>query len=309
MFKDSFQSALGKELKNVRKSERLTQERLAQKSGLSVPTVRHLEHGHGNLSSFRKLLVALDLKLDGKNLPPGETLGAQVAMLRSRRNISQREISRLLHVTPQTIVALEKYNTGRLDVFERVLTVLGSGFYLGRNGTKKNFYTHAGNASVNHDWHTPQDILERLYTVFGEFDLDPCSPTRNKGTAPVRAKMRYTAEDNGLGLPWFGTVFLNPPYGRTLGQWTMKAKEEVAIGNAQIVVALLPARTDTSYWHRDIAHSAYVFFLQGRLRFGESRQAAPFPSALIVWGGSGREISALKEALPDAWLGEPKKVT
>ena len=94
MFKDSFQFELGKELKNVRKSERLTQERLAQKSGLSVPTVRHLERGLGNLSSFRKLLVALDLKLDGKNLSPGETLGAQVAMLRKRRKIlAKRNLS------------------------------------------------------------------------------------------------------------------------------------------------------------------------------------------------------------------------
>ncbi len=98
-----------------------------------------------------------------------------------------------------------------------------------RNGTK-NFYSHTGNASVNHEWHTPLELLERLYGVFGEFDLDPCSPTRRKSTAPVRAKMRYMAEDDGLGLPWFGTTFLNPPYGRTLGQWTMKVKEDVAIG-------------------------------------------------------------------------------
>jgi transcriptional regulator with XRE-family HTH domain len=305
VFKNSFQSVLGQGLKKVRKSERLTQQRVAQKSGLSIPTVRQLEHGHGNLSSFRKLLAALDLKLDGQNLPPGETLGAKVATLRRRRGISQRAISCLLAVTPQTIVSLERYNTGRLDVLEGALTVLGSGVYLIRNGTKKDFYTHAGNASVNHDWHTPMEFLERLYRVFGEFDLDPCSPTKKKSTAPVRAKMRYTAEDDGLGLPWFGTAFLNPPYGRTLGQWTMKAKEEVAIGNAQIVVALLPARTDTSYWHRDIARTAHVFFLQGRLRFGDGRQAAPFPSALVVWGGLRQDISALEEVLPDAWLQSP----
>ncbi len=296
---------LGQGLKKVRKSERLTQGRVAQRSGLSIPTVRQLERGHGNLSSFGKLLAALDLKLDGMSLPPGETLGATVATLRRRRGISQRQISSLLAVTPQTIVALERYNTGRLDVLERALTVLGSGVYLVRNGTKKNFYTHAGNASVNHDWHTPRELLERLYRVFGEFDLDPCSPTRKKSTSPVRAKMRYTAEDDGLSLRWFGTVFLNPPYGRTLGQWTMKAKEEVAIGNASIVVALLPARTDTSYWHRDVARSARVFFLQGRLRFGDGRQAAPFPSALVVWGGSSKDISALEEVLLDAWLQNP----
>ena len=72
--------------------------------------------------------------------------------------------------------------------------------------------------------------------------------------------------------------------------------------NAQTVVALVPARTDTRYWHDHIAGRAVVFFLRGRLAFGDGDQAAPFPSALALWGATGEQITRLEAALPDAWI-------
>jgi DNA N-6-adenine-methyltransferase (Dam) len=137
--------------------------------------------------------------------------------------------------------------------------------------------------------------------VFGAFDLDPCSPTSGR-TAPVRAKVHYTQEDNGLALPWFGTVYMNAPYRRSIHQWTAKAKAEVEQGNAEMVVGLLPARPATCYWHRDIAGSASIFFLKGRLKFGNAEQVAPFPSCLVVWGGSEQVIGAIQAAFPETWL-------
>lgn len=115
------------------------------------------------------------------------------------------------------------------------------------------------------------------------------------------AKVRFTPEDDGLLLPWHGKVFMNPPYGRQIGLWTKKAKAEVERDHAQIVVALLPARTDTCWWHKDVAGSADVFFLRGRLRFGDGNQSAPFPSAVVVWGALSEIRDALKLALPNAW--------
>ena len=100
----------------------------------------------------------------------------------------------------------------------------------------------------------------------------------------------------GLKLPWHGKVFLNPPYGRSIHEWTSKAKAEVAAGNADLVVAILPVRSDTTWWHEDIADCATVFFLRGRLSFGEGGQSAPFPSALVLWGGTPEHIAALKAA-------------
>jgi hypothetical protein len=95
---------------------------------------------------------------------------------------------------------------------------------------------------------------------------------------------------------------MNPPYGRSIHHWTAKAKAEVEQGNAEVVVDLLAARPDTRYWHRDVAGSASVLFLRGRLKFGNAEQVAPFPSCLVLWGGSDEVITAIQAALPEAWL-------
>lgn len=117
----------------------------------------------------------------------------------------------------------------------------------------------------------------------------------------MRAHGHFTAEDDGLSLPWFGVVFANPPDGRTLAAWVAKAEEEAASGRARLVVALLPARPDTRYWHQHIAGKATVYFLRGRLRFSGSEQSAPFPSAVVIWGATPETLAALDAALPDAW--------
>jgi site-specific DNA-methyltransferase (adenine-specific) len=80
-----------------------------------------------------------------------------------------------------------------------------------------------------------------------------------------------------------------------------KADREASSGRARTVVALLPARPDTGYWHDHIAGRAAVDFLRGRLRFGDGVQSAPFPSASTVWGAGPKTLEALKGALPGAW--------
>lgn len=113
-------------------------------------------------------------------------------------------------------------------------------------------------------------------------------------------RIPFTQEDDGLSLPWQRTVFVKPPYSRTLWAWVAKARREVAEGRAGMVVALLPARPDTSYWHAHVAGHAAVYFLRGRLRFGDGGQSAPFPSAPAVWGSDPETLAALGTALPDA---------
>jgi phage N-6-adenine-methyltransferase len=278
---------------------RITQAELARSCGLSVPTVRLLEAGRGNLDSWRAALDHLGLELVGRNLPPGESLGSKLASLRRRRRLSQRELADLVGVSQPTIVALEGQGSGRLDTLERVLETLGAGAYLGLRGQAQSFYTHAGNASVNHEWETPKELLEALHSVFGRFDLDPCAPRSSR--TRVRAKRHLTSEDDGLSAPWRGVVFVNPPYGRGLARWVAKARREVELGHARTVVALLPARPDTTYWHEHVAGRAVVYFLKGRLRFGSGEQSAPFPSALAVWGADPVMLSSLGVALPGAW--------
>ena len=84
-----------------------------------------------------------------------------------------------------------------------------------------------------------------------------------------------------------GNLFLNPPYGRELKNWVKKASE-TELGEGQYLVMLIPSRTDTSYWHDYIFGKAQIKFLRGRLKFevnGEPRDAAPFPSALVIYKG------------------------
>jgi hypothetical protein len=216
--------------------------------------------------------------------------------------MSQRALASIIETTQPTLIALERHGTGRLPTLDRVLLTLGAGAYLSPIGSMQAFYVHVGNCSISQTWTTPKELLEPLYSVFGVFDLDPYSPTSNGRTTFVKAKAYFTETDDGLSLPWFGTVFMNPPYGRSIHHWTAKAKAEVAQGNAEVVVGLVPARPDTRYWHRDIAGSASVFFLKGRLKFGCSEQVAPFPSCLVVWGGSDDLLTKLQTILPEAWL-------
>ena len=96
-------------------------------------------------------------------------------------------------------------------------------------------------------------------------------------------------------------MFVNPPYGRELARWIAKAKAEVEQGRARCVVALVPSRTDTRWWHEHIAGCADVYLLRGRLTFGEASQVAPFPSALVVWGADRETAQALGMKLDDAW--------
>lgn len=292
-------------LRGARKERGWSQGILAAKTGLSVPTIRFLERTRGNLTSWGKALGILELELRGRNLPPADSVGRQLAMLRKRHGVSQRELARMIGRTHPTIVALERRGNGRLNVLDAALRALGAGATLVPRGSRSRFYTHAAVSSAHHGWHTPAELMETLYAVFGSFDLDPCSPTKDRRSAPVKARVHYTIEDDGLSLPWTGRVFVNPPYGRNVQFWVAKAKEEVECGNAQTVVAVVPARTDTSWWHDHIAGSAHVFFLRGRLRFGNGTQSAPFPSVVAVWGGGQVELHSLKKRLANSWWTQP----
>ncbi len=108
--------------------------------------------------------------------------------------------------------------------------------------------------------------------------------------------------DDGLSLPWLGQVFLNPPYA-ALHEWMRKAVAEVAAGRARTVLGLIPARIDTRAFQDLVAGRAHVVLLRGRLKFGAlgGGDAAPFPSALVAWGGDPGLPGRLRLAFPEAW--------
>ena len=129
-------------------------------------------------------------------------------------------------------------------------------------------------SSQTDQWATPQDFFDELNEEF-RFTLDPCADETNH-----KCKKYFTKETDGLKQSWEGErVFCNPPYGKEIKRWVKKAAES----NAEIVVMLIPARTDTSYFHEYIYKKAEIRFIKGRLKFGESKNSAPFPSMLVIF--------------------------
>lgn len=131
--------------------------------------------------------------------------------------------------------------------------------------------------SNTNEWATPQAFFDELNKEFA-FTLDPCATPQN-----AKCARYFTKEIDGLAQSWRGeTVFCNPPYGRDLAKWVAKAHAEVIAGGGTTVVMLIPARTDTAYFHDYIYKKHAVRFIRGRLHFNESKSAAPFPSMVVV---------------------------
>lgn len=126
-------------------------------------------------------------------------------------------------------------------------------------------------------WSTPWNFFEKLNDEF-HFTLDPCSTHEN-----AKCYKHFTIEEDGLLQDWGNeVVFCNPPYGRQIKDWVKKAYEESQKNNTTVVM-LIPARTDTIYFHEYVYHKAEIRFIKGRLKFGDAKNAAPFPSMVVIF--------------------------
>ena len=288
-------SALGAALLSGREAQGLTQAALAARAGVGLSAVRAVEHGQGRLSTLAELLAALGLELRGRFLASGPRGPALVA---ARRKQSRREVARALGVSRNTLAALEG-GVGLVSTLEAYGGAIGAGLYLAAAGDARTFFTHAGNSGAHHGWQTPVALAELLMEAVGGFDLDPCAASADRRRARVNARLLLTVEDGGLSVPWRGRVFVNPPYGRALKLWVRKCADEAKTGAT--VVGLTPARPDTRWWHDYVAGKADVFMLRGRPQFGDGGQSAPFPSALVAWGGKPELVARLAAALVGAW--------
>lgn len=129
-------------------------------------------------------------------------------------------------------------------------------------------------------WETPPEVFGPLNEEFA-FTLDPCATP-----ATAKCQRYFTEKQNGLAQDWsHERVFMNPPYGREIYPWTLKARLSAEHGDA-LVVGLLPASTDLAWWHRDVVGHAVVRYLRGRVRFltgGPYRASGFFPSVVVIW--------------------------
>jgi len=127
-------------------------------------------------------------------------------------------------------------------------------------------------SSASMYWNTPPDLAQEIAAFLGGIDLDPCPDAAQQIPAV------HHALGDGLAIAWHGKVFVNPPYGRTIGAWVRKA----LTSSASEVVLLLPARTDTQWFQPLFDHA--ICFVRGRLHFSGAAAGAPFPSALVYIG-------------------------
>lgn len=132
-------------------------------------------------------------------------------------------------------------------------------------------------SSATDEWETPKDLFSKLDTVY-HFDLDVCATKEN-----AKCARYFTREQDALEQEWKGMCWMNPPHGRQIGKWMKKAYESAQAGAT--VVCLVPARTDTAWWHDYVMRGGSIHFIRGRLRFGGAKENAPFPSAVVVFDG------------------------
>ncbi len=134
------------------------------------------------------------------------------------------------------------------------------------------------------DWETPQWLFDKLDKEFN-FDADVCASRENsKCHYYITEKNNCLMDDWSVPFSQRPISFMNPPYGRQIGKFIQKAYEESVKGCT--VVCLVPARTDTRWWWDYCLKASEIRFLKGRLKFGNSDNSAPFPSAIVIFNGN-----------------------
>ena len=143
-------------------------------------------------------------------------------------------------------------------------------------------------SSESEEWETPKELFDYLDELIGGFTLDPASTDDNS-----LCQKHFTKKEDGLKQSWEGEkVFLNPPYGREVKHWIKKSYEE-SRKHGTCVVCLLPARTDTQYFHDYCTKAKQITFIKGRLKFknkfNEVSTPAPFPSMIVTFYNNNME--------------------
>jgi phage N-6-adenine-methyltransferase len=137
--------------------------------------------------------------------------------------------------------------------------------------------------SARQDWETPQELFDYINGYFG-FTFDLAASSEN-----TKCNAYFTEDDNALLQEWHGICWLNPPYGGTggskLSEWIEKAYTESARDTCEVAM-LMPARTNTNWWHNFCMRSQEIIFIKGRPKFGNAKHGLPQPLAIVYFTGN-----------------------
>lgn len=242
-------------------------------------------------------MVALDFRLTG--VASGKSLAEQLRNQRIRKKTSVAALAKRTGLSPTTIAAVER-GGGSVASLIRILETLAP---KAKRRAPERAYWGQGDKEDRDSRFTPDDFMQSVYAAFGEIDLDPCAHP----LSPVVAKRKFILEDGDDGLTdvWFGKLaYVNPPFSEQL-RWLRRAHEQWRVGNIRTVVCLVPARTDSAWFHETLRVDADVYFLQGRVRFLDTRgrsQPTPFSLMVVVLGASDEQLETFPDLIPGFWM-------
>jgi phage N-6-adenine-methyltransferase len=248
------------------------------------------QFGRRNLSDYQraqlalqsKYLIAARAKENLKTAEPG-VRGGSGCQNSDKAIDTKKELATLAGVSHDTINKVEKIEKAASPELKDLvkngeisINAAATVIKVQEKISAKNPHT----SSESEEWYTPSDIIDAVISTLGVIDLDPCSNSKDYPNVPARN--HYTKEDDGLSKAWGGRVFVNPPYGEKIRPWVEKCVQEYQSGGAEELILLVAARTDTKWF--DLIGDYPWCGIRGRLSFSESKNNAPFPSAVFYFG-------------------------
>ena len=284
-------------LVEARRSSGVSQTTLAARIGVPLQKIKRLERGVGSTATLTAVMTATDFRLTG--LGPGDTLGAKLRSSRLRRGWTLEKAASRAGISRTTLAGLER-GGGSVASLLRLLTVLAP---KARRRAMERAHWGEGDKADRDVRFTPPEFLAKINDAFGAIGLDPCG----NALSPVVAKRRILLEEGGDGFvdDWSGRLaFVNPPFSQML-RWLKRAHDQWSRGHVGSVVCLVPARTDSRFFHETLTVEADIFLLLGRVRFADIRgrsQHTPFSLMLVAFGTSAQQRTRWAEITDGYWL-------
>jgi transcriptional regulator with XRE-family HTH domain len=284
------------ELIKAREAEHRSVPNLAKMAGVTPAAIRKLEAGRGPVATLVAVMKALPFQ--PTVLAPAASLGEQLRNRRMKLGMSLDIVAAKTSLSPDEIIELES-SSGSVQNLLRLLSVIAP--KVSRRAPER-VYWGAEKKAKRDSRFTPPDFMESIYRAFGLVDLDPCAHR----SSPVIARRGLFLEqgDDGLTARWSGSLaFVNPPYSGVLA-WLQKAYDEWVAGNVETVVCLVPVRTDSPLFQDSIKPNADLYFLRGRLRFGQEGgkpEQTPHSLMLVIFGATARQKARLASLVRGFW--------
>lgn len=293
----SRRSNLIDELVKARVAEFRSIPNLAEMADVTPEAIVELEAGRGPIATLNAVFRALPFKVAG--LARGGDLPEKLRNHRDALGLSVEELAAKVSLLPNQIVELE---AGEGSV-ENLLSLLAVVRPKVRRHAKERSHWAPGDKEDRDARFTPKRFMKPVVEVFGRIDLDPCGHV----LSPVVARRRFLlAEgDDGLKDSWAGRlVFMNPPYSGYL-DWMARAYDEWSAGRVDMVLCLVPVRTDSDFFQTKVAAAADIYLLRGRLPFsdrtGKSR-TTPYSLMLVAYGITDRQKANFAKRVPGLWV-------